>query len=266
MDWLQIAILALVQGVTEFLPVSSSAHLILVPQFTAWADQGLAFDVSVHVGSLSAVVWYFRRDIGQMITGFFRSLADRQQNEHSRLAWFVVVGTIPVGLAGILTRDWVEVYLRSPLVMVATLIGFGLLLGWADWRFRGARTVRDMGWRDAIWIGLAQAVALIPGTSRSGITMTAALVLGLSREASARFSFLLSIPVIALAGLLEVYGLITSDTLVDWNALFWGTVLSGLSAYLCIVLFLAFIRRIGMQPFVIYRVALGLLLLVVFWP
>lgn len=266
MDWLHIAVLALVQGITEFLPVSSSAHLILVPRFTAWADQGLAFDVAVHVGSLTAVVWYFRRDIGQMITGFFRSLAERQQNEHSRLAWFVVVGTIPVGLAGILTRDWVESYLRSPLVMVATLIGFGLLLGWADWRFRGGRTVRDMRWRDAIWIGLAQAIALIPGTSRSGITMTAALILGMSREASARFSFLLSIPVIALAGLLEVHGLITADTPVDWNALIWGAVLSGISAYLCIVLFLAFIRRIGMQPFVIYRVALGLLLLVVFWP
>lgn len=264
MDAFQIVVLALVQGLTEFLPVSSSAHLILVPVFTAWEDQGLAFDVAVHVGSLGAVVLYFRRDIYAMVTGFFRSLVERRANADSRLVWMLAVATVPVGLVGLLSRDWIETWLRSPLVMVATLIGFGLWLGWADWRHSGKRVLTDLTWRDVVLIGLAQALALIPGTSRSGVTMTAALVLGYSRAAAARFSFLLSIPVIALAGLLELVGLVQAGPGVNWNALFWGTLLSGVSAYLCIVAFLAVIQRLGMQPFVIYRVLLGLLLLWVF--
>ncbi len=266
MDSLQVILLALVQGVTEFLPISSSAHLILVPVLTAWEDQGLAFDVALHVGTLSAVILYFRQELRVMAGAWFRSLVEQRLDADSKLAWAVILGTIPVGAFGLLTRDLVNNELRSPLVMAASLIGFGLLLGWADWRRRGSRSEYAMTWRDIAWIAFAQALALIPGTSRSGITMTAALMVGLSREGAARFSFLLSIPVIALAGLLEAYGLARAPEPTQWAPLLWGALLSGVSAFLCIHYFLVFIRRIGMLPFVIYRVALGIVLLVLFLP
>ncbi|WP_404415675.1 undecaprenyl-diphosphate phosphatase [Marinospirillum sp.] len=265
MDWLQLLVLSLVQGLTEFLPISSSAHLILVPVVTSWTDQGLAFDVALHVGTLSAVVLYFRHDLVRMTLGWGRSLQTRQLNEDARLAWAVIFATIPVGLAGITLNSWIASELRSPVVMAFSLIGFGLLLAYADWGNKGARTENQMTWKDVLFIALAQALALIPGTSRSGITITAALLMGLSREAAARFSFLLSIPVITLAGMLEILGLVESDHPVDWQALFWGALLSGISAYLCIHYFLVFIQRLGMQPFVAYRVLLGILLLYFFW-
>lgn len=264
MDWLQILVLALVQGVTEFLPVSSSAHLILVPVLTGWQDQGLAFDVALHLGSLSAVLIYFRHDILMMMQSWSRSLVTRRLDADARLAWAVVLGTIPVGLAGLAFEDIIEDTLRSPLYMAAGLIVFGLALGWADWKHRGQRDERQLTWKDVVFIGVAQAIALLPGTSRSGITITAALLLGLSRDAAARFSFLLSIPVIAIACGLKTVELMQSGGDSDWSAMLAGTVIAGLSAYLCIHYFLGFIRRIGMQPFVIYRIALGLLLIVMF--
>ncbi len=265
MDWLQVTVLALVQGLTEFLPISSSAHLILVPVFTAWEDQGLAFDVAVHLGSLAAVVLYFRRDIVNMFFAWGRSLKTRTVDAEGKLAWAVILGTIPVGLAGILSRDIIAEFMRSPLIMAVSLIVFGLLLGWADWRHKGRKTEYDMNWKDVLWIALAQAVALIPGTSRSGITIMAGLLVGMSREGAARFSFLLSIPVIALATALEILGLVRAEYMVDWGAIIGGILISGVSAYLCIHYFLAFIKRIGMQPFVIYRVVLGVMLLMIFW-
>lgn len=265
MDWLQIFVLALVQGLTEFIPVSSSAHLVLVPVLTSWEDQGLAFDVALHVGSLAAVVLYFRRDLINMARSWTRSLVTRQLDEDARLAWAILLATIPVGLAGLVFNDWIEQALRGPLVLAWTMIGFGLVLAYADWKNRGQRSEYQMNWKDVAVIALAQVLALIPGTSRSGITITAALLMGLSREGASRFSFLLSIPVIGLAGLLQVYGLASSAEPVDWSSLFWGALLSGVSAYLCIHYFLAFIKKIGMQPFVVYRLLLGLLLLYFFW-
>jgi undecaprenyl-diphosphatase len=265
MDFLQVFVLAVVQGLTEFLPISSAGHLILVPVLTDWDDQGLAFDVAVHVGTLAAVVLYFRNELQSMTVEWGRSLATRRLTPDARLAWAVLLGTIPVGLAGLTFKGVVETELRSPLVIAWSLIGFGLVLSWADWRRRGARTEHQIKWSDVLFIGCAQALALIPGTSRSGITMTAALVLGMSREGAARFSFLLSIPVIVLAGGLHTLELIQARETVDWAALVLGTVLAGVSAYLCIHYFLAFIKRIGMQPFVVYRVLLGLVLLYVFW-
>jgi undecaprenyl-diphosphatase len=261
MDWLQVVILSVVQGLTEFLPVSSSAHLILVPVLTDWPDQGLAFDVALHIGSLAAVVIYFRRDLAAMTVSWSRSLATRQLDADARLAWAVLLGTIPVGLAGLATKDIVETYLRSPVLLAVGLIAFGLLLGWADWRHRGSRSEHQINWRDVAVIGCAQALALFPGTSRSGITITAALLCGMSREGAARFSFLLSIPVIVLAGGLEIRGLLKAPEAVDWAAVWVGAILSGISAYLCIHYFLAFIKRIGMQPFVAYRLVLGVVLL-----
>ncbi|MBA6419341.1 undecaprenyl-diphosphate phosphatase [Pseudomonas neustonica] len=264
MDWLQVFVLAIVQGITEFLPVSSSAHLILVPILTDWPDQGLAFDVALHLGSLSAVLIYFRRDIFSMTVSWGRSLKTHQLDADAKLAWAVILGTIPVGLAGLLLKDTIETVLRSPIYLSVGLIVFGLLLSWADWRHKGKRTEYQMNWKDVLLIGCAQAVALFPGTSRSGITMTAALMLGLSREASARFSFLLSIPVIVLACGLETLELIKAEVPIDVAAMLGGVVLSGISAYLCIHYFLAFITRIGMQPFVIYRIVLGIALLWIF--
>lgn len=265
MDFLHVLILALIQGLTEFIPVSSSAHLLLLPIFTRWEDQGLAFDVALHVGSLSAVIIYFRHEIGRMWVAWFDSLRYRRLNEDGKLAWAVLLATIPVGLAGILFNDFISTVLRSPLVVAAGLIVFGILLGIADWRHRGTKSEYQMSKRDVLVIALSQALALIPGTSRSGVTITAALFMGLNREAAARFSFLLSIPVIALAGGYEALGLMKADVELDWLALVGGALISGISAYLCIHYFLAFIRKIGMQPFVVYRILLGLLLLWFFW-
>jgi undecaprenyl-diphosphatase len=262
MDWIQLVVLALVQGLTEFLPISSSAHLILVPVLTDWPDQGLAFDVAVHVGTLIAVVGYFRAEVVRLIRGGLAPLAGREAGPDGRLAWLIVLATIPVGLAGLAFADAVETTLRSPTVIAWASIGFGLLLWVADqWgpRLRGEHTV---GWRGALFVGLAQALALIPGTSRSGITMTAGLALGLDRRAAARFAFLLSMPVIFLSGGLQITELAGSAAPVPWGALLAATALAAASAWLCIHLFLQFIARIGMTPFVIYRVALGVLLLV----
>jgi undecaprenyl-diphosphatase len=259
-----IIFIALLQGLTEFLPISSSAHLILLPIIADWQDQGLAFDVAVHVGTLLAVVFYFRHTLAKLISDWLSSIRARQAVGDSHIAWAVGFGTIPVGLAGLFLGDFIETQLRSPLVIAATTIIFGLLLGWADWTGKRSRSEHQLNWRDVFFIGVAQAIALIPGTSRSGITITAGLMLGLSREAAARFSFLLSIPVILLAGGLKTTELLESDTYVDWTALLSGVAFSAISAYLCIFLFLKMLERMGMWPFVIYRLILGAVLLYLF--
>ncbi len=264
MDLIQAFWLAVIQGLTEFLPISSSGHLILFPQILGWPDQGLAFDVAVHVGTLSAVVFYFRQEIRVLLKEWAGSLVGGKHTSESRLAWAVMVGTIPAGLAGLFLNDLIELYLRSPLVIAWATIGFGLLLWAADYFAKHRLTEYEIGWGGVIFIGVAQALALIPGTSRSGITMTAGLMLGMNRSAVARFSFLLSVPLILAAGSLKAKELIESTVPVDWTAIGVGVVLSALTAYLCIHLFLQLIERIGMLPFVIYRLVLGLFLLWLF--
>lgn len=264
MDSLHAIILALVQGLTEFLPISSSAHLILFPRLLGWPDQGLAFDVAVHVGTLSAVVLYFRHELIPMARDWIQSLLTRQNTANSRLAWAVLWGTVPVGLAGLLLKGYVEDNLRTELVIAGATIGFGLLLWIADARGRGQRDEYSLRISDIAIIGIAQAFALIPGTSRSGATMTAGLMLGLSREASARFSFLLSIPVITLAGMMLTLDLVKQPGMVDWGAIIIGIVTSAITAYLCIHFFLKLLERIGMLPFVIYRLLLGIFLIYLF--
>lgn len=263
MDVAQLTVLSLVQGLTEFLPISSSAHLILVPVLTAWRDQGLAFDVAVHVGTLLAVVLYFCAELRSMAAAWLRSLKG-ELTADGRLAWGVLFGTIPVGLAGLLFDDIVALYLRSPVVIATATIGFGLLLWWADVRGQRVRDEHTVNWRDVLVIGCAQALAIIPGTSRSGITITAGLAVGLTREAAARFSFLLSIPVIVLAGGYEVYKLMQQPEEATWGVLVGGALISAISAYLCIHFFLKLLERIGMLPFVAYRLVLGIGLLVLF--
>lgn len=264
MEFLHIVVLALIQGITEFLPISSSAHLILPKELLGWPDQGLDFDVAVHVGTLAAVIIYFREDIWRLIRAWFISLAERRQSEDSRLGWYIIVGTIPAGLAALAFADIIETHFRSATVIMITTVVFGLYLGWTDKRGSKSRDLAQMTLAMALLIGIAQAFALVPGTSRSGITIAAALALGMRREAAARFSFLLSIPIIVLSGLYEGAGLLGEPD-IAWGDMALGALLSGVSAYLCIHFFLSFIQRIGMMPFVIYRLLLGGLLAVLLW-
>lgn len=264
LDWLQITVLALIQGLTEFLPVSSSGHLILVPQLFDWPDQGLAFDVAVHIGTLTAVVLYFRNDIWLMMRDWSCSLVTRQPTSNSRLAWWIIFATIPAVAFGLFINNGLEESLRNPLIIAATTIGFGVLLWWSDVKGGQVRDEYSLSFKDIMIIGFAQAIALIPGTSRSGITITAALMIGLTREAAARFSFLLSIPIILGAGLLKLKDLIESSNPVQWDAMIGGTLISAVSAYIIISLFLKWISSIGMAPFAWYRFALGALLIYMF--
>ncbi len=263
MDLLQTFALAVLQGLTEFLPISSSAHLILLPVISGWQDQGLAFDIAVHVGTLSAVVAYYRKDVGAIVSAWFKSILGKGMCQDARLAWYVILGTIPVGLVGIALPDTVKDFLRSPLVIAASTIVFALLLWGAE---KMAKEQREtIGLRDAIWVGLFQAIALIPGTSRSGITITAGLLTGLQREQAARFSFLLSIPVIALAGGLHTLDLLqTNEEAVSWDFIAIGAAVSAIVAYLTIGWFLKLLQKVGMMPFVIYRLVLGVVLFSVF--
>ncbi|MDO6692909.1 undecaprenyl-diphosphate phosphatase [Aliiglaciecola sp. 3_MG-2023] len=266
MTLFEIIVLAIIQGITEFLPISSSAHLILPSELLGWQNQGLAFDVAVHVGSLLAVMIYFRADIARMMVAWLQSGFSKQQSDDSKLAWWVILATIPAVVIGFVAKDLIEEYARSALVIAFTTIVFGLLLWYADVTGKLTKNIYQLTWKNALFIGIAQAIALIPGTSRSGITMTAGLMLGMNRESAARFSFLLSIPVILGAGLLATLDLLQADTAVDWEALFYGIGLSFISAYACIFLFLSWISKIGMLPFVIYRLVLGAVLLgFVFW-
>ncbi|NQZ11482.1 MAG: undecaprenyl-diphosphate phosphatase [Algicola sp.] len=264
MTTLEIVVLAIIQGLTEFLPISSSAHLILPSQLLGWTNQGLAFDVATHVGTLFAVLLYFRQDVYQLTTAWFESLRGKKSS-NSNLAWCIILGTIPAGLAGLLLKDYIEIYTRNIAVIATTTIVFGLLLGWADKYAKQTLIIEQITFKNALLIGLAQAMALIPGTSRSGITMTAGLMLGLDRQSAARFSFLLSIPIIVLAGGYQGLKLATGDDAVAWDAIILGTVLSFFSAYACIHLFLKWIERVGMKPFVIYRLALGVILIGFIW-
>lgn len=263
MDWLHILVLSIIQGITEFLPISSSAHLILPSQLLGWDDQGQAFDVAVHVGTLGAVILAFRHEVLAVSQGWLRQVFQRKSSPEARLGWLIILATIPAGLAGLFFEHLIEDYTRSMLVIATTTILFGLLLWYAD--AKGSRSVpmERMTWSQGLLIGLAQMLALIPGTSRSGITMTAALLLGFNRQSAARFSFLLSIPLILAAGGLKAVDLASSGAEAHWGDMLWGIVLSFVSAYLCIKLFLTALDKIGMLPFVIYRLALGVFLLCV---
>ena len=262
MDFLQIIVLALIQGITEFLPVSSSGHLILPAQLLGWSDQGLAFDVAVHIGTLAAVIGYFRNDILKIAIDWLGSLVGRGSTFNSRLGWYLIFATIPAVAFGFaLKAIGLDEAMRTMGVIAGTTLIFGALLGWADLKGKRIQPLEKLTFRQAMIIGFAQAIALIPGTSRSGITMTAGLMLGLTREAAARFSFLLSIPVILGAGSLLTLDLVKDAAPVDWSVLLSGAVVAAVSAWVCIHYFLAFINRIGLMPFVIYRFCLGAVLL-----
>jgi undecaprenyl-diphosphatase len=263
MDWLQAVILAILQGLTEFLPISSSAHLILPSQILGWAEQGLAFDVAVHVGSLLAVLIYFRKEVADMTVAWCAWSFKGEKSNDGRLAWAVLWGTVPVGLVGLAFSYFkiVDNYLRATEVIAATTIIFALVLWWADSMAKQKKDEHQLTVKDIIFIGCAQAIALIPGTSRSGITMTAALMLGLTRTAAARFSFLLSIPAILLPGGLKSYELLSSGEPVNWFFIGLGASVSAVAALACIHYFLILLDKVGFKPFIFYRLALGAVLI-----
>lgn len=257
MTIIQIVVLAIVQGLTEFLPVSSSGHLVLVPAFLGWTDQGLMFDVAVHMGSLVAVCIFFRNDIAALLRGGFQLARGDGSSIEAGLTKAIVLGTVPAAIAGLLFAGWIEANLRAPAVVVVTLSLFGILMALADRFCSRTRNISNVGLRDAVIIGVAQAMALIPGTSRSGITITAARALGFARQDAARFSFLLSAPVIFLAGSYKMLSLILSGAGIEWQQLALGAAVSAVVAYLSIEFFMRFVSKIGLLPFAVYRLFLA---------
>ena len=256
-DTFQLVVLAVLQGLTEFLPISSSAHLVIPSLILGWQDQGLAFDVAVHVGTLAAVLVYYRRDIGEIVVAWLRSVSGGQASDDSRMAWYIVFATVPAGLVGLFGGDFIEANLRTLPVIATTTLLFGILLGVADRRAVAAGASRRLTMPLAMLIGLAQACAPVPGVSRSGVTITAGLLLGLDRQAAAKFSFLLSIPIIASAGALKSWDLYNDPGLISWGQLLAGALISGVAAYLCIAAFLRLLDAVGLMPFVYYRIALA---------
>lgn len=264
MSLLQIIILAIVQGITEFLPISSSGHLILVPRLTDWPDQGILMDVGVHVGTLAAVMIYFRRDVARMLHAFWQMLSLKKDYniQERRLMLALILSTFPVVIFGglISTMGWNDAWRTLEVIGWTSLI-FGILLYLLDSRCPVNKTINDLKYGHAMIIGLAQVLALIPGTSRSGITMTAARGLGFSRTEAARFSMLMSIPTILAAGILEALKLTEMENITIGADLIWGAGLSFITALLAIAGLMKWLERASMTPFVLYRVLLGLGLL-----
>lgn len=256
-DIIHALLLGLLQGFTEFLPVSSSAHLILLPKFMGWQDFGLPFDIAIHVGSLIAIISYFFRD--QQSKKSFSAI------KYTKLFWLIIIATIPAGLIGLLFKHAIENYARSVELIAITTIVFGVILGvsyFYNKRNNKNLDITQLSIKYAILIGIAQAIAIIPGVSRSGITLSAGLFLGFNMLAASRFSFLLSIPVIFLAGAKQGLDLIMNDqlTLLSTPILISGFLSSMVSSFVFVFLFFKYVNKIGMWPFVIYRILLGSLL------
>ncbi|MBT8057372.1 MAG: undecaprenyl-diphosphate phosphatase [Gammaproteobacteria bacterium] len=261
MTLIQILTLALIQGLTEFLPVSSSAHLILGGKALGWADQGLVFDVATHLGTLLAVLVYFRSELWGMARACVVPAGDGSDQERRRMVLFLALASLPALAVGFLLHDWVEAYLRDVRIIAWTTIGFGLLLWLADVLGANRRNLEGMTLKRAMFIGLAQVLALVPGTSRSGITITAGRFLGFTPDAAARFSFLLSIPVIAAAGGYGALRVATGDAPIDWIQFVSALLIAAVAGWACIAAFLALLKRVGLVPFVVYRLLLGVVLL-----
>ena len=273
MEIFSAAILGIIQGLTEFLPISSSAHLILVPWFLGWKPEGIVFDVSLHVGTAIAVLAYFWSDwirLGREVIGGFRQ-GNLLANPSQKLFWLLVVGTLPAMVVGLALEKTVETQLRSPLITVFTLVLFGALLMWAERKGRQNRTIEQFTWADCIWIGLCQAIALIPGVSRSGVTITAAMFRDSDRQSAARFSFLLSTPVIVGAGILSGLRMVEAArypmphaAAMNWAilAMATGTLCAAITGFLCIRYFLRYLQSKSFFPFIIYRWILAVVVLI----
>ncbi len=279
MTFLHVLVLAVIQGLTEFLPVSSSAHLIFPAKLLGWPDQGLAFDVAVHLGTLMAVVLYYLADLVKISSYTIEACVKMKISPLARIGFCLIIATMPVCIVGALFEGYISSSLRDNIDVIAyTTIGFGILLGIASyvnkkmvWRnidnIQGVRSdsLRGLNYTQALVIGLFQSLAVFPGVSRSGITLTAGLFMGMKSEAAARFSFLLAIPVIVASATFEIYKKYSMGTLeLQWVNLIIGALLSFIFAIIVIHLFLKYIAKSGMAVFVIYRVLLGALLLWIF--
>jgi undecaprenyl-diphosphatase len=263
MSLIEAIVLGLVQGLTEFLPISSTAHLRIVPELLGWKDPGAAYSAVIQLGTVAAVLIYFRGDLAKLTVAFFQGLVRRQPfaTLESRLAWFVLVGTLPIGVCGLVFKKYIESSLRSLYIISASLITLAIILFIVEKVASHQRTLSDMRWRDGLIIGLWQALALIPGSSRSGTTLTGALSLGLRREDAARYSFLLSIPATTLAGVFELKHLLEADARPPALALWTGTLVAFGSGWAAIAWLIRYLRTRSTLIFVVYRVALGVLLI-----
>ncbi|MEF9881595.1 undecaprenyl-diphosphate phosphatase [Streptomyces sp. P9-A4] len=274
MSWFESFILGLVQGLTEFLPISSSAHLRLTAAFAGWEDPGAAFTAITQIGTEAAVLIYFRKDIARIVTAWFRSLTDKtMRSDHdAQMGWLVIVGSIPIGVLGVAFKDQIEGPFRDLRLIATTLIVMGIVLGVADrlaardeigGRHRVVRerkTLKDLGVKDGLIFGFCQAMALIPGVSRSGATISGGLLMGYTREAAARYSFLLAIPAVLASGVFELKD--AGEGHVSWGPTIFATLIAFGVGYAVIAWFMKFITTKSFMPFVIYRILLGILLFV----
>jgi undecaprenyl-diphosphatase len=265
MTVIQALVLGLLQGVTEFLPISSSGHLVLVPWLLGWDPPNLTFDTTVHLGTLLAVVVYFRQDIGQMVRGVTGVLRDRNlQDLGSRLGWLVLIGAIPAALSGFLLGSFFEQLFGTPALVSGLLLVTGLILFLSERMSRQVRASESLTWKDSLLVGLAQAAAIAPGISRSGSTIAAGLALGVRREAAARFSFLIALPVIFGAWVFRLKDTMeTGISRSEVSTLAIGFLVAAISGYACIHFLLSYLRRHSLYPFAAYCWGFGLLGLVV---
>ena len=266
MSLLEAIVLGIAQGLTEFLPISSTGHLRIIPAFAGWEDPGAAFTAVTQLGTMAAVLLYFRKDLVRIVQAWLRSLRDPSVRGtlDARLGWYILLGTIPIGIFGLLFKDQIETGARDLYLIGVALIVLGLVLLAADQLSKRTRVIESIKARDGLVMGLAQALALIPGVSRSGSTITAGLFLGFDRTAAARFSFLLSIPAVVLSGLLELTSIASGEEgeQVGTAELIVATVLAFITGYLSIAFLLRWLTSHSMTIFVVYRVALGVLVLV----
>jgi undecaprenyl-diphosphatase len=274
MSWFQSLVLGLVQGLTEFLPVSSSAHLRLTAAFAGWKDPGAAFTAITQIGTEAAVLIYFRKDIGRIISAWARSLTNKEmRGDHdAQMGWLVIVGSIPIGVLGVTLKDQIEGPFRDLRITATMLIVVGVIIGIADrlaardesgGRHRAPKqrkALEDLGVKDGLIFGLCQACALIPGVSRSGATISGGLFMGYKREAAARYSFLLAIPAVLASGLFEVKDAMESDH-VSWGPTIFATVIAFGCGYAVIAWFMKYISSKSFMPFVWYRIALGIVII-----
>ncbi|MFE1236231.1 undecaprenyl-diphosphate phosphatase [Streptomyces tendae] len=274
MSWFESLVLGLVQGLTEFLPVSSSAHLRLTAAFSGWHDPGAAFTAITQIGTEAAVLIYFRKDIGRIISAWTRSLTDKsmRHNPDARMGWLVIVGSIPIGVLGLTLKDQIEGPFRDLRITATMLIVVGVIIGIADrmaardekgGRHRAPKQrkeLENLGVRDGLIYGLCQAAALIPGVSRSGATISGGLFMGYRREAAARYSFLLAIPAVLASGVFELKDAMESDH-VSWGPTLFATVIAFATGYVVIAWFMKFISTKSFMPFVWYRIALGVVII-----
>lgn len=262
MSWIEAVLLGVLQGLTEFLPISSSAHLLIASQLLGWEDPGAAFTAVTQIGTEMAVIIFFRREIAAIVKAWARSLvdADARHEPDARMGWLVIIGTLPIGILGFLFADQIETVARNLWLTATMLIVFGVLLGLADALGSRRLTERDLTVRDGIFFGLAQSLALIPGVSRSGATITAGLTMGYTRAAAARYAFLLAIPAVLASGFYEATK-IGDEASVEWGPTVLATVIAFGVGYAVIAWLMRWLTTRSYLPFVIYRIGLGLLVL-----